>query len=65
MANYKAELVGVFGHPIAENPTVETVEPGSPAEKAGAKAGDVIVAVSGQNVAASKDVVESPIGFSR
>jgi len=22
MANYKAELVGVFGHPIAENPTV-------------------------------------------
>jgi shikimate dehydrogenase len=21
-ANYKAELVGVFGHPVAENPTV-------------------------------------------
>ena len=25
-ANYKAELVGVFGHPVAENPTVVMLE---------------------------------------
>ena len=24
--NYKAELVGVFGHPVAENPTVVMIE---------------------------------------
>jgi serine protease Do len=35
---------------------VASVEPGSPADKAGAKAGDVIVAVNGRNVDASKDV---------
>ncbi|MGZ3429346.1 MAG: Do family serine endopeptidase, partial [Polyangia bacterium] len=35
---------------------VAAVEPGSPADKAGAKAGDVIVAVNGKNVDASKDV---------
>jgi shikimate dehydrogenase len=26
--NYKAELVGVFGHPVAENPTVVMEEAG-------------------------------------
>ena len=26
--NYKAELVGVFGHPVAENPTVVMQEAG-------------------------------------
>jgi shikimate dehydrogenase len=26
--NYKAELVGVFGHPVAENPTVVMKEAG-------------------------------------
>ena len=25
-SNYKAELVGVFGHPVAENPTVVMLE---------------------------------------
>jgi serine protease Do len=35
---------------------VASVEPGSPADKAGAKAGDVIVAVNGKNIDASKDV---------
>ena len=25
-ANYKAELVGVFGHPVAENPTIVMLE---------------------------------------
>ena len=24
--NYKAELVGVFGHPVAENPTIVMIE---------------------------------------
>ena len=35
---------------------VASVEPGSPADKAGAKPGDVIVAVNGKNIDASKDV---------
>ena len=26
MPNYKAELVGVFGHPVSENPTVVVLE---------------------------------------
>ena len=28
VANYKAELVGVFGHPVAENPTIVMQEAG-------------------------------------
>jgi serine protease Do len=35
---------------------VASVEPGSPADKAGAKPGDVITAVNGKNIDASKDV---------
>ncbi len=35
---------------------VEEVQPGSPAEKAGLKAGDVIVSVDGQNVPHSEDL---------
>ncbi|MDB4968114.1 MAG: Peptidase Do [Myxococcales bacterium] len=41
---------------------VAQVEPGSPAEKAGAKPGDVIVKVSGQDVHAAKDVQRVILG---
>jgi len=35
---------------FAENPTVETVEPGSPAERAGVAKGDEIILIDGQSV---------------
>ncbi len=35
---------------FAENPTVETVEPGSPAERAGVAKGDEIILIDGQTV---------------
>src|SRR5207253_5383362 len=41
---------------------VAQVEQGSPADKAGARAGDVIVAVNGQGVQASKDVQRAIFG---
>ena len=43
---------------FAENPTVETVEPGSPAERAGVSKGDEIVLIDGQNVV-GRDIVFS------
>jgi len=41
---------------------VAQVEPGSPADKAGARAGDVIVGVNGQGIQASKDVQRAIFG---
>lgn len=41
---------------FAENPTVETVEPGSPAEKAGVSKGDEIILIGGQGVV-GRDIV--------
>ena len=41
---------------FAENPTVETVEPGSPAERAGVVKGDEIVLIDGQSVV-GRDIV--------
>ena len=41
---------------FAENPTVETVEPGSPAERAGVTKGDEIVRIDGQSVV-GRDIV--------
>ena len=41
---------------FAENPTVETVEPGSPAERAGVLKGDEIVLIDGQSVV-GRDIV--------
>src|SRR5215218_5936625 len=41
---------------FSENPTVETVEPGSPAERAGVSKGDEIILIGGQNVV-GRDIV--------
>lgn len=41
---------------FAENPTVETVEPGSPAERAGVVKGDEIILIDGQSVV-GRDIV--------
>jgi C-terminal processing protease CtpA/Prc len=41
---------------FAENPTVETVEPGSPAERAGVTKGDEIILIDGQSVV-GRDIV--------
>lgn len=41
---------------FAENPTVETVEPGSPAERAGVAKGDEIILIGGQGVV-GRDIV--------
>jgi len=41
---------------FAENPTVETVEPGSPAERAGVTKGDEITLIDGQSVV-GRDIV--------
>ena len=41
---------------FAENPTVETVEPGSPAERAGVTKGDEIILIGGQEVV-GRDIV--------
>ena len=41
---------------FAENPKVETVEPGSPAERAGVAKGDEIVLIAGENVV-GRDIV--------
>ena len=41
---------------FAENPTVETVEPGSPAERAGVTKGDEIMLIDGQSVV-GRDIV--------
>jgi C-terminal processing protease CtpA/Prc len=41
---------------FAENPTVETVEPGSPAERAGVTKGDQIILIAGRSVV-GRDIV--------
>jgi membrane-associated protease RseP (regulator of RpoE activity) len=41
---------------FSENPTVETVEPGSPAERAGVEKGDEIILIGGQSVV-GRDIV--------
>jgi C-terminal processing protease CtpA/Prc len=44
------EAPGVEIYRFAENPTVETVEPGSPAEQAGVAKGDEIILIGGRRV---------------
>jgi serine protease Do len=50
------DLAKALGVDRARGALVESVEPGSPAEKAGVKPGDVIVALDGQDVARSEDL---------
>ena len=50
------ELAKSFGMPDAKGALVASVEPGSPADKAGFKSGDVIVEFEGKPVTASRDL---------
>jgi serine protease Do len=50
------DLARALGVDRARGALVESVEPGSPADKAGVKAGDVIVALDGQDVPRSEDL---------
>jgi serine protease Do len=51
-----AELAGSFGLPDANGALVASVEPGSPADKAGVKAGDVIREFDGKKVLSSNEL---------
>ena len=57
-ANMRAEAEGTGAEVFRfdENPTVETVEPGSPAEHAGVSKGDEIIRIGGQQVV-GRDIV--------
>ena len=50
------DLAKALGMDRARGALVEQVEPGSPAERAGIKSGDVIVAIDGQDVPHSEDL---------
>jgi serine protease Do len=50
------DLAKALGMDSPHGALVESVEPGSPAEKAGLKSGDVIVAIDGQDIARSEDL---------
>jgi C-terminal processing protease CtpA/Prc len=52
----EAEGSGAEVFRFAENPTVETVEPGSPAERAGVSKGDEIILIGGEEVV-GRDIV--------
>ena len=51
------ELRAHFGVPEGEGVMVGKVEPGSPAEKAGVKVGDILTSVDGQAIKSSWDVM--------
>src|SRR5262249_17997865 len=50
------QLGNFFGAPDGQGVLVREVMPGTPAEKAGLKAGDVIVRVDGKRVASTEDL---------
>lgn len=51
------ELRSHFGVPEGEGVMVSKVEPGSPAEKAGVKVGDILTSVDGQAIKSSWDIM--------
>lgn len=51
--------IGLLLHKDSSTPEVIEVKPGSPAEKAGVKEGDVILSVAGQAIESFDDLVES------
>lgn len=57
------ELRAHFGVPEGEGAMVSRVEPGSPAEKAGIKVGDILTSVDGQAVKSSWDVMAKVRGL--
>lgn len=56
------QLGNYFGAPDGEGVLVREVNPGSPAEKAGLKAGDVIIKVDGERVRSVSDLREKLMG---
>lgn len=57
------ELRTHFGAPEDAGAMVSKVEPGSPAEKAGIKVGDILTSVDGQEVKSAWDVMAKVRGF--
>lgn len=57
------ELRAHFGVPEGEGVMVAKVEPGSPAEKAGIKVGDILTSVDGQAIKSSWDVMAKVRGI--
>ncbi len=58
------ELAEAFGLPVSEGAVVVSVAPGSPAERAGLAAGDVITAVDGRRIAGAASL-RTRIGLAR
>ena len=56
------QLGTFFGAPDGEGILVREVNPGTPAEKAGVKAGDVITSVNGERVRSTGDLREKLVG---
>ncbi len=57
--NADAPMLGVFGSTSADGALVTTVQPGSAAEKAGIRPGDIIVSYNGRHVTDFDSLVEA------
>jgi len=64
--NQSRELLRAYGNGVKEGVFVQAVEPGGPAEKAGLREADIIVAVNGKPLKAGSELVDrvtqTPIG---